>query len=305
MSSSEEDVAGDDGDNNDKDDLTDREDNDSENSEGFKLVNFDGTVLNTRFKYGLVKEVDDVPPPSMSAPVCDDSLDSSKTSAKSLNISRIQITLAGNAVAGADDGTSVSNSSVASSSKNIDGIDQLIGHIEAHRPLLEEEDDEEVTAATATVQPEVKPFIEMDKEVVAPPPEAFTASAAPPPPYLFEPGQVGGGNHSLTDHSLPPDFSYSSYSSSHPPPPHQPTFQPHPDESYHSSGSGDPLHHSDFDTLSLQPIPSDESEENRRLDEEVERSLTSQVLYDQMNNKDLFGSIPFTDKELIVSGRFA
>ena len=44
------------------------------------------------------------------------------------------------------------------------------------------------------------------------------------------------------------------------------------------------------------------SEENdRRLDEEVERSLIPQVMFDQMNNKDLFGSIPFTDKQLIVS----
>lgn len=58
--------------------------------------------------------------------------------------------------------------------------------------------------------------------------------------------------------------------------------------------------HSDFEVTTINQQQIYETEENKRLDEEVERSLIPQVIYDQMNNKDLFGSIPFTNKELIV-----
>lgn len=61
-----------------------------------------------------------------------------------------------------------------------------------------------------------------------------------------------------------------------------------------------PVGYADFETLSLGPN-GDEMEENRELDEEVARSLNSQVILDQMTNKDLFGSVPFNDKELLVS----
>lgn len=201
------------------------------------------TTSTSTIKYGLVKNLPEETKPT-----------------KGANISRVQIGCTTDSIGTGttnEDGTSVSNSSVSSSVKNAgESIDHIIGHLEGHRPLLEEEDEEETS--------QVKPFIEMDAE---------------PLPIVIVP------QHQSVPVPVPipvsTDFSFSVSS-----------LEPY------SSNSLSTNHSSDFDLNQV----SDESEETRRLDEEVERSLTSQVIYDQLNHKDLFGSIPFTDKELIVSG---
>lgn len=265
-------------------------------SDSFELVNFDDSVMNTRFKYGLVKNHSSVSNGPNVAPIGPTCGNSSGT-AKQLSISRVEIksvSSGGTDQPGGvtiDDETSVSNSSV--SSKNIDSIDHLIGHVEGHRPLLEEDEEEET----------VKPFIEIDQEVDYVPP--FTNSAVkpemdvfsidPPPPLMQK-----------TINDTQPNSNYSSYGAN------SCSFVLNKDYvnlSCHNTQDGPNRNssntlHSDFETLSLQQI-SDESDENRRLDEEVELSLNMQVMYDQLTNKDLFGSIPFTDKDLIVSLHFS
>lgn len=268
--------------------LDDNNSSDHDNSgisDGFELVNFDDTVINTRFRYGLVKN---------HSP---DSLKTDPTPTKPVsihnhvNISRIEIksvnsgdNSSGNISAHHDDETSVSNSSI--SFKNIDSIDHLIGHVEGHRPLLEDEEEEEST--------NVKPFIEIDQVVdYVPMPTTISVNdTSKTDVFSVESSPVVSNTITETqpiNYTFTPNYS----------------FEPEKDYANLSTLNHEPVVprkstlHSDFETLSLQQI-SDETEENRRLDEEVELSLNMQVIYDQMTNKDLFGSIPFTDKDLIV-----
>lgn len=213
------------------------------------------------FKYGRVK--------NQSSPLLDPAL--KKTLNKPLlNISKIHVRLNDNTnnndnkmdtinVNNNDDTTSVSNSSIRSDSqKNIDSLDHLIGHVEGHRPLLEDEEDDDITTTVpAPVLPTSKSLISIEPEQTI---------------LIFDDDNKDKSNkfyQCQTD-----KFPRTSYSSGN--------------------------LHSDFESATINQQQIYETEENRRLDEEVERSLIPQVIYDQMNNKDLFGSIPFTNKELIV-----
>ena len=190
-----------------------------------------------------------------------------------------------------NDDCGTSNSSIRSDTlqKNIDSLDHLIGHVEGHRPLLEDNDDDDDLITTTTTLP-----ITTTKSLIT----------------INDGGDivVGGQQALLFDSN-----NDSKYSNIQLPVTANPTATQQPVNVIHSS-----LIHSDFETLSLSPpsmntlnnhnqhqhqhsLDNSSEENDRRLDEEVERSLIPQVIFDQMNNKDLFGSIPFTDKELIVS----
>lgn len=202
--------------------------------EDFELVNFDQSVSSTRFRYGRVSD--------RHQPA----------------ISRIKISAAATVASDtASDTTSVSINEPDDSSrlteKSADTIDHLIGHIEGHRPLLDDEEEEEAEQTSAmsmdsSIAPSsligVRPFIQMDT-----------------PPVLGEIEQSSG----RFQQNKPPPF----------------------------------VPATNFEAFTLQQII-DETEENLKLDQEVEESLTQQVIRDQMNHKDLFGSIPFTDKDLMV-----
>ena len=254
---------------------------------------------NESFKYGLVKNHSPHHRVSLQS---SSSVLKSNTICKSaggLNISRIQIThhhhpnSSGSQIQQSnniDDGeTSISNSSIRSDTqKNIDSLDHLIGHVEGHRPLLlEDEDEDDIMPNVCST---VKSLISINDLSIV--------------------GQQALVFDSNND---------SKYSIQSPQPPSSSTFTQQPVNVILTTHHHAP--HSDLETLSLSPpSPStttntlnnvhhhhqhsfdNSSEENdRRLDEEVERSLIPQVMFDQMNNKDLFGSIPFTDKQLIVS----
>nr|XP_027204073.1 probable serine/threonine-protein kinase DDB_G0282963 [Dermatophagoides pteronyssinus] len=206
-----------------------------------------------------------------------------------LNISRIQIThnpMIENLDNNNDD-CGTSNSSIRSDTlqKNIDSLDHLIGHVEGHRPLLEDnDDDDEMIITTTTTLPitttTTKSLITINDGQQA---------------LLFD----SNNDSKYSNIQLPATVTQ------------QPVNVIVTANHHHSSRI-----HSDFETLSLSPpsmntlnnhnqhqhqhsLDNSSEENDRRLDEEVERSLIPQVIFDQMNNKDLFGSIPFTDKELI------
>ncbi|KPM02314.1 hypothetical protein QR98_0007230 [Sarcoptes scabiei] len=168
-----------------------------------------------------------------------------------------------------DDETSLSTSSLRSDSqKNIDSLDHLIGHVEGHRPLLEDEEEDDIINLTSsqcsnpiidTSEPNL--FISLDQKesrLNAPKTENLT---------------LKDDQSSIDRKNLHSDHETNLYS----------------------------LHNTDncLDDEITSTSLNDDNDENRCLDLEVERSLIPQVLYDQLNNKDLFGSIPFTDKELI------
>ncbi|OTF84042.1 hypothetical protein BLA29_004622, partial [Euroglyphus maynei] len=278
-SSSEEEV-------NESDDDGDSSSQDSKHLDGplHNDNNDDNDNHNEPFKYGLVKNHQSPNHRVSSSSV----LNSAKAkSGPGLNISRIQIThhsINSNQIQqsnNTDDGTSVSNSSLRSDSqKNIDSLDHLIGHVEGHRPLLEDDDEDEMATT--------KSLITIDDGIVGQPALVFDSENSSKYPVQSSTFTQQPVNVILTTH-------------------HQTISHPHPLRI-----------HSDFETLPLssntlnnvihhhhhQHSLDNSSEENdRRLDEEVERSLIPQVIFDQMNNKDLFGSIPFTDKELIVSNQ--
>lgn len=227
-------------------------DNDSDDDdEDFELVNFDDGVPNSRFRYGRVKtsaerkEAHDRYRPA---------------------IARIKISAAATASDTASDNTSLSineTDEAGQPNKSGDTIDHLIGHIEGHRPLLDEDEDEEaepsVSSSTIVAPiPVIRPFIQMD----TPPVQSPQEESVPPPPPVSSFNLGNNGDALLF--SSPSDNANT------------------------------------FEAFTLQQII-DETEENLRLDQEVERSLTQQVIRDQMNHKDLFGSIPFTDKDLMVN----
>ena len=185
-----------------------------------------------------------------------------------------------------EDGTSVGTSevlstasSVASSAAraiNLDGtsasIDHLIGHIEGHRPLLEEEDFEEE-------EQQVK-LIEMDLE--CPPPPLANETAATGDSVMY--GSMTSSVCSVVlKNSAPESTTVVDLLTEDPP-----------------LVSTANVHHLVIKSNVGGGGESSENENDRRLDEEVAASLNSQVIYDQLANKDLFGSVPFNDKELIV-----
>lgn len=236
------------------------EKNDLDDRNGFEYVNYEGgsTFHLTGNSWNISENCDIILNKTMTNHIQD-------TEGK--NISRIQITNVNQdgmtETMTELDGSSFSEvSSIISKNlaneSNSTSIDHLIGHIEGHRPLLEEEDDVEEVEDSQNV----KPFIEIDKEV--------------------EYSKCSVNDVTLSQQKVP--FSTNFNSSSN----------------IFTKSSAQPVvdTYSDFETLSLQQIV-DETEENRLLDKEVEQNLVSQVIYDQLTNKDLFGSIPFTDKCII------
>ena len=281
-------------------------------SDDFEFINYDGTagtiagtnknVVPSWFKYSGGLGATSTP--------------SVNSTTHLKNISRIQITNSSmeeieeqdkeSTISGGVDGASVgdvlsTNSSINSvatrntaNDNTSASIDLLIGHIEGHRPLLEEEDDQDDSEIVDTTLQAVKPYIEMDQEIEYIPSQQTVSQNSGP----IECSNI---HDSVMFNSM--TSSITSVIMKEPPPPSSLVFPPiaqpkdlltdDPSPSQHST-------YSDFETLSLQQIV-DETEENRALDEEVAQSLNSQVIHDQLTHKDLFGSIPFTDKELIVS----
>lgn len=196
-----------------------------------------------------------------------------------------------------EDGTSVGTSevlstasSVASSAAraiNLDGtsasIDHLIGHIEGHRPLLEEEDFEEEEQQAQQVK-----LIEMDLECPPPPPSSANETSAAADSVMY--GSMTSSVCSVVlKNSAPESTTVVDLLTEDPPlvstaNVHHLVIKSNVGGGGDGSGGGE----------------SSENENDRRLDEEVAASLNSQVIYDQLANKDLFGSVPFNDKELIV-----
>lgn len=201
-----------------------------------------------------------------------------------------------------EDGTSVGTSevlstasSVASSAAraiNLDGtsasIDHLIGHIEGHRPLLEEEDFEEEETQAQQVK-----LIEMDLE--CPPLPLPTSSEATAVDSVMY-GSMTSSICSVVLKNAPVESS-ATVDLLTEDPPIVPVAEVHSHHLVIDDNNGG------SESVGGGSSVGESSEENdRRLDEEVAASLNSQVIYDQLTNKDLFGSVPFNDKELIVSG---
>lgn len=183
-------------------------------------------------------------------------------------IARIKISAAAAAAVSdtASDNTSLSINEADETgqpNKSGDTIDHLIGHIEGHRPLLDDDEEEEAEPASASSAIAAPiPVIRPFIQMDTPPVQSPQEESAPPPPPTLS-FNLGNAEAVLFT-------------------------------------SSDGINTNTFEAFTLQQII-DETEENLRLDQEVERSLTAQVIRDQMNHKDLFGSIPFTDKDLMVS----
>lgn len=202
------------------------------------------------------------------------------------NISRIQITGnysnmdSDNTSMSINDGTSIgevmSTCSVntSSSQKNIDNIDHLVGHLEAKRPLLEEDEDDECEDHGNEEQAEasvvVGSLLELDTDDKSLP------------------------GHSIMHHSMNEISNHVQVQST------SSMSQSLHDEDVLMFNNHSLTYSNNFEASSLQQV-ADEIEENLKLDDEVAQSLNCQVLLDQMSNMDLFGSTPFTDRELIVS----
>ena len=197
-----------------------------------------------------------------------------------------------------EDGTSVGTSevlstasSVASSAAraiNLDGtsasIDHLIGHIEGHRPLLEEEDFEEEEQQAQQVK-----LIEMDLECPPPPPSSSANETSATTDSVMYGSMTSSVCSVVLKNSAPESTTVVDLLTEDPPlvstaNVHHLVIKSNVGGGGDGSGGGE----------------SSENENDRRLDEEVAASLNSQVIYDQLANKDLFGSVPFNDKELIV-----
>ena len=280
--------------------LEDRHSTQHNDSDGFEFINYDGNSSNNGTKNS-----------SWFQPV---TVGSKRLVGQ--NISRIQITNLSTHEMNDDpsssinkismtplvmddggDGTSVgevlsTTSSINSATRNITNdnasvsIDHLIGHIEGSRPLLEDDDDgDEENSSNPTDSSYVKPFIEIDQEIEFVPLSTSNSTVinlTDEPVNMFS---------SMTSSINSVVMMYPSTDSNYRP------AQPPKD----LLTEDPPSLSTDFETLSLQQIV-DENEENQKLDEEVAQSLNCQVILDQLTNKDLFGSVPFNDKELIVSG---
>ncbi len=197
-----------------------------------------------------------------------------------------------------EDGTSVGTSevlstasSVASSAAravNLDGtsasIDHLIGHIEGHRPLLEEEDFEEEEQQAQQVK-----LIEMDLECPPPPPSSSANETSATTDSVMYGSMTSSVCSVVLKNSAPESTTVVDLLTEDPP--LVSTANVHHLVIKSNVGGGG----------EGSVGESSENENDRRLDEEVAASLNSQVIYDQLANKDLFGSVPFNDKELIVS----
>lgn len=240
--------------NNSSADYSVDDDSDADNEIGPTDDQLDLNVTDSTLTYGLVANRSD---------------NSSIGDKKLLSIARVRVNNKNRN--NNDDETSLSTSSLRSDSqKNIDSLDHLIGHVEGHRPLLEDEEEDDIINLTSSQcsnpiidASEPNLFISLDQKE-----SRLKASKT-------ENLTLKDDQSSIDRKNLHSDHETNLYS----------------------------LHNTDncLDDENTSTSLNDDNDENRCLDLEVERSLIPQVLYDQLNNKDLFGSIPFTDKELIVS----